>query len=358
MLHAALLRISAATRSVTLRSTTGVSAVVLSLLISGVAIAQPADTGRWSFPSFDAGVVWSVAGVLIVLVFCVPVVQSWRNPQSAAIQGLRPAFFFWLDIVYLLVLLIAVVVYLNFYAQPEPWLVAGILPIGVAWFGALGAVTISLAGVFHYGERDWDPHFNLWHLGRPVFGAVLGVVAFFIYIIIIRSSGSTPAYLAPVADAGGPEKDYIIYYVVAFLVGYREETFRELIKRVTDMILTSKPTSDATRQIAFKIAGQAVSTIEFTAAITRRTVEVHNTGTTALADLVTVVSPAAGTLAGVFTIASPLTGGVQFPPGDTKTLDIVFTPPVPPVPGQKYSGVLIVTTASANVSATIPISAS
>ena len=28
-----------------------------------------------------------------------------------------------------------------------------------------------------------------------------------------------------------------IYHVLAFIVGYREETFRDLLKRVTDLIL-------------------------------------------------------------------------------------------------------------------------
>jgi len=33
----------------------------------------------------------------------------------------------------------------------------------------------------------------------------------------------------------------LLYYVIAFLVGYREETFRELIKRLADVILTPGP---------------------------------------------------------------------------------------------------------------------
>jgi hypothetical protein len=31
----------------------------------------------------------------------------------------------------------------------------------------------------------------------------------------------------------------LLYYLVSFLVGYREETFRELIKRLVDVILSS-----------------------------------------------------------------------------------------------------------------------
>jgi hypothetical protein len=37
-----------------------------------------------------------------------------------------------------------------------------------------------------------------------------------------------------------PNKDasrFVFYYVVAFLIGYREESFRELIRRLGDVIL-------------------------------------------------------------------------------------------------------------------------
>jgi hypothetical protein len=35
-----------------------------------------------------------------------------------------------------------------------------------------------------------------------------------------------------------PRPTNLLYYLVAFLVGYREETFRELIKRLVDIILS------------------------------------------------------------------------------------------------------------------------
>jgi len=32
------------------------------------------------------------------------------------------------------------------------------VPVGVPWFGAVGAVLISLTGVFAH-EHDWDPNY-------------------------------------------------------------------------------------------------------------------------------------------------------------------------------------------------------
>jgi hypothetical protein len=34
------------------------------------------------------------------------------------------------------------------------------LPIAVPWFGAIGAVTISLEGVFKWSESRWNPEYN------------------------------------------------------------------------------------------------------------------------------------------------------------------------------------------------------
>ena len=53
---------------------------------------------------------------------------------------------------------------------------------------------------------------------------------------------ATPAPTAsptptPPAKQNAPIPSNLLYYLVAFLVGYREETFRELIKRLVDIIL-------------------------------------------------------------------------------------------------------------------------
>jgi hypothetical protein len=137
----------------------------------------------------------------------------------------------------------------------------GPVPVGVPWFGALGAILISLTGVFEH-EHDWDSSYWPWHLSRPLIGVALGVVSVLILQAGVLAIGSTPTQpespqgqastpavpqTTPAASASPSESKpvspakvptYLLYYLVAFLVGYREETFRELIKRLVDIILS------------------------------------------------------------------------------------------------------------------------
>jgi hypothetical protein len=106
----------------------------------------------------------------------------------------------------------------------------GSIPVGVPWFGALGAVLISLTGVFEH-KHDWDEELWPWHLARPLIGAALGVVSVLILQAGILAVGATPQPQPSI-----PKN--LLYYLVAFMVGYREETFRQLIKRLVDVILS------------------------------------------------------------------------------------------------------------------------
>jgi hypothetical protein len=126
----------------------------------------------------------------------------------------------------------------------------GPVPLGVIWFGALGAVLISLTGIVEHAH-DWDESFALWHLSRPLVGASLAVVGVLIVKSGVLAAGQTPTNptnaVGSTANAvAAIPKDLIFYYLVAFLVGYREETFRELIKRLVDLILTPGTTHAAT----------------------------------------------------------------------------------------------------------------
>jgi hypothetical protein len=178
------------------------------------------------------------------------------------IARLGPTFFFVLGLVYLaLLLLLAIGREARFWFLDDlhdP--IAGVLPLGVPWFGALGAVTLSLYGVFDHNDH-WDRKWNYWHLARPLVGIVLAIVAYFVFITLITSTGLTPrtsaattsttgTTLAPTTTlattttvAGQPggtvpgPSTLLPYYVLAFLVGFREDTFRNLIKRAADVLL-------------------------------------------------------------------------------------------------------------------------
>ena len=114
----------------------------------------------------------------------------------------------------------------------------GPVPLAVPWWGALGGITISLTGLFKHAA-SWDECYEAWHIARPVMGAVMGSVGYLIFIVVIRSTGaSAPA----TTSTGGAAFD-----LVAFLVGYREAVFRELLRKAVDILLSpGSSTSDAT----------------------------------------------------------------------------------------------------------------
>ena len=150
-------------------------------------------------------------------------------------------------IIALFYLLILLALGLLFFAK-RSWLFFlpesfGPVPLAVPWFGALGAVLISLTGVFEH-EHDWDRSYWPWHLSRPLIGVGLGVISVIIVKAGVLSVGSTP----PVQP--GQITANLLYYLIAFLVGYREETFRELIKRLVDVILTPGGTAGPVPTVA------------------------------------------------------------------------------------------------------------
>ena len=112
----------------------------------------------------------------------------------------------------------------------------GPIPTGVLWYGALGGVLISLTGVFEH-RNDWDDKYVFWHIARPLVGAAVAVIAVLILQSGILATGADPA------DREGPQN--VFYYVVAFLVGYREETFRGLMKRIADVLFTTQEQGSA-----------------------------------------------------------------------------------------------------------------
>lgn len=154
------------------------------------------------------------------------------------------AFFFWLDIAYIAALALLAL----FWAKGLPGthhtglhavfvkgVIGGLVPLAVPWFGALGGITISLYGVFEHNAH-WQTRWNYWHAARPVVGAILASVGYLLFVAVIQSTGTT------VTPGSGKPPTVITYDVLAFILGYREETFRTLIKRFVDLFLTPPPT--------------------------------------------------------------------------------------------------------------------
>lgn len=259
--------------------------------------------------------------------------RRYRAAHAGAdplILRLGPSFFFWLAMIYTALLLLMASAYNFSSLGSKTIMLGGILPIAVPWFGALGAVTISLEGVFLWNNQ-WDKKYNYWHIGRPLFGAVLGIIAFFIFVVTVTASGTSPKFLDNAGAASPSAKDLIIYYIVAFLVGYREETFRELIKRATGLILKPGMPAAAAPAVTFKVAGVTPPEIRCPDIAVGNTssvvVEVQNSGNTALVAPAVAVTPIVPIPANTFVTANDqVSGGGDLAPGQVRTVEITFTP--------------------------------
>jgi hypothetical protein len=136
-----------------------------------------------------------------------------------------PTTCFVIDIIYLVILVAGALTYLHWgwfnKALPSE---LGPIPLGVIWWGALGGLTISFGGIVKY-RHEFDESLLVWYISKPFLAMIAAATSYLIFTLLIRSTGTT------VASNNGT------YYILAFLVGYREQAFRELLKEATDMLL-------------------------------------------------------------------------------------------------------------------------
>lgn len=193
--------------------------------------------------------------------------------------------------------------------------IGGIIPLGVPWFGALGAVTISIYGVVEY-TGAWQDKWNLWHLIRPIVGAILGSVAYLIFIGVIQATGTTPSTVGP-----GAPVNVITYLVIAFVVGFREQTFRTLITRVVDILLSP---GDGEKVPTVSISPSPINL----ASGAEQVVTVASTGDAPLVVQGPAASPPGTAVTGTgFTLSNDAVTGSTINPGSSATLTVNFTAP-------------------------------
>lgn len=143
-----------------------------------------------------------------------------------------------LEVVYLIVLLATALLFNDPGGAHDLWKLVhllpdpvGPIPLAIPWYGALGAVTIGLFGLFQHAN-SWDEGYRNWHIARPLTGATLGLLAYLIFLVVIDATGTEAK------KAGHPEfVYYLIAFIIAFIVGFREETFTTLIKRAADLFI-------------------------------------------------------------------------------------------------------------------------
>lgn len=102
------------------------------------------------------------------------------------------------------------------------------LPVGTAWFGALGGVAISLKGVYDHPPVDpktnkdnWSEQWPLWYVGRPFSGLLAGIVTY--------------ALLRAVYPHGKPAEWLVLG--AAFILGTQESEFFAFLHQVGAVIV-------------------------------------------------------------------------------------------------------------------------
>jgi len=101
----------------------------------------------------------------------------------------------------------------------------GHVPVEAPWFGAVGGCLVSFGGIFRY-NREWDPAYNYWHPVRPLIGAFTGSVACVLLLALLRAAAGSKV-----------GSDPTVYDSAAFVFGFAESAFRQLIKALTDTFI-------------------------------------------------------------------------------------------------------------------------
>lgn len=205
------------------------------------------------------------------------------------------------------------------------------LPVWVPFGGALGGALISLVGV---AQRtvEWNSYrYAYWHLLRPLLGMVSGSVAVIIVLFVLRG-------IFPDAEPQ-PGEPYSIsgtftMFVIAFVVGYREQTFRELIKKVVDVMLG--PGDQDAESLISLVPGSVRIESDAGKPVTTTLTIFNGTKDTFSLDGADACVAQPGVL--VATVQDP---GTPLGPTEYRLIDLVWTPK-PPTPAGNVSGTVTV----------------
>jgi hypothetical protein len=157
--------------------------------------------------------------------------MAMNPPDTKATNTAKPRYFLTRTGIFsfdLIVLVLLMVLGFSYIKCPDyfSWLVSPFkLAIESMWFGSLGGLIISLKGIYDHsgGSEPWDPSFNLWHVGRPVSGAIAGLMT--VVLLMAVGSGKDSALSTPVV------------YASAFIFGTQERRFFNFLYEVARLIV-------------------------------------------------------------------------------------------------------------------------
>jgi hypothetical protein len=75
-------------------------------------------------------------------------------------------------------------------------------------------------------NQDWQVSYNYWHYCRPLFGGTTGSIGAVIYLV-----------LQTIGDKATPKPDFLTFFVVAFMLGFADGAFMQLLHKVMSVII-------------------------------------------------------------------------------------------------------------------------
>jgi hypothetical protein len=154
------------------------------------------------------------------------VTQPPGSDAGTGTLGKMPVRFFYLALLYLAGLIALFIVYQTWSAfRTHTPSTLGSMPVGVVWFGALGAVVSSFWGIFNHNDK-WSRSYDYWYYVRPLFGTVTGSIGALVYLVLLNL-GTTSKVVV----------DHNTFYVAAFVFGFADAAFMQVLKAVTNVII-------------------------------------------------------------------------------------------------------------------------
>jgi hypothetical protein len=143
-------------------------------------------------------------------------------PQ-ASLEKMPPNIFF-VEMTYLILLIALFIAYGSSDTLRDALPALGPIPIQVAWFGATGGVLAGLGGIY-YHNMGWNPAYNFWHYSRPLVGGIVGGIGSLLFYVSVSVGTKNPVV-----------PNVLTFDAVAFILGFADDAFRDLIKRVTTLL--------------------------------------------------------------------------------------------------------------------------
>ncbi len=135
-----------------------------------------------------------------------------------------PARIFVIEMTYLVLLIALLLLYKNDHVLRRELGSFGVLPVQIAWFGAVGGVFAELRGSYYHNE-NWKHSYDYWHRSRPLVGGILGAIGCLLFYVTL-TVGSTKAVAPNTAT----------FDAAAFVLASADKTFEALITKVTQLL--------------------------------------------------------------------------------------------------------------------------